>query len=1005
MDAAANIGFSQSQAPIRAQLEAIRKESNRLENKHASELEKTHSKMEEIIEALRGQQTDARPNATLNRTKESNQILDVVKFRGTGRGPTAPDIAVEGEAFRLNSQRSDASGGLADLANILSGLKPLYEAIRNENSVLSFLYFDDMFRREDTVRDASAETFAWMVQEPKASNVGFRQDDKSSAGESRSHRSLGGETDLGSGQSYDSEQSDMKSNNVDSHSRQQRRRKLAEESLQRGTASENFTSFLNAVGGGSFFITGKAGSGKSTLMKFLANHQRVVKGLTDWASGRKLIRVNMFFWNSGTALQKSLEGFYRTILFHTLRQSPELIELVLPLFTGTNSNDTIYTRRSSLIQAFDRLVRFKGPSTHAFCFFIDGLDEYEGDTVDQKDLASKLFSWSRADNVKIICSGRPYTAFLDVFQSNNLFVKLDRLTRADIMSFAISQFEDNLRETTFDAVRSTCIEQVGTIADKAEGVFLWASLVVRSLLNAALDYEDEPHLVQLLNASPPDLNGLFRKMLSSIHSSESLRLRSNFIFDLAVQWWSETVGINALAVTWLLEFNWFQTDSEFPFNTPKRPYCEEEVNKRINLAQKQLHLLTRGLLEVYKPTDGFHDRYNTPFFASQIGFFHRSVRDFLKNEWLPTLRHRPLRSIDIQAKVFCGLKAAEVKFAPPTTTKSSTFDIANMYSLLFFTLSMFRMKHGHQVQLEYIETIEKSGCGELVGDSLILPIPSNVGGPWIPLHAASKTNQHIRKLPSMEFDTPVQMSFLHRAIIYGEEKYARWRLDSLNLNSLSVLDAPDNSVLLSAYLSGNAGLVRHLHNKGLRPNDLMTCVTVANSQNRCTVSIREAYLLRLKNFIPSSQAGPEYEKDENSARERQYEVLELVLQAGADPSLRVLVDVRTEESRNRWIYDDSDIISSHHVGISQLVTIYKPKNEVALLKLLSEKHSIAHFFKRKSLMKITRTSKLFTDKTSSRILSFPAIETEELARSFWTASGILSSNGERVVRDVIIRDF
>ncbi|KAK1846640.1 hypothetical protein CCHR01_10740 [Colletotrichum chrysophilum] len=745
--------FCQSQAPIRAQLEAIRKESNRLENKHASELEKTHAKMEEIIEALRGQQTDARPNATLNRIKESNQILDVVKFRGTGRGPTAPDIAVEGEAFRLNSQKSDASGGLADLANILSRLKPLYEAIRNENSVLSFLYFDDMFRREDTVQDASAETFAWMVQKPNPSDVELKQDGSSSDGESRRQGAASDETNSGSGQSHSSENSDVETSDADTFTRQERRRKLDEENLQRRMTSESFLSFLTAIGGGSYFITGKAGSGKSTLMKFLANHQRVAKHLGNWASGRKLIQVNIFFWNSGTALQKSLEGFYRTMLFHTLRQSPELIEEIFPPFTGTYLTESNAKRSPNLVQAFDRLVRVGVCSNHAFCFFIDGLDEYEGDTLDQRDLAGKLLSWSRADYVKIICSGRPYTAFLDVFQSNNPFVKLEHLTRADILNFALSQFEHHLEDTAFDGVRSACIEQAEMITDKAEGVFLWASLVVRSLLNAALDYEDETQIVRLLNECPTDLNGLFRRMLSNIHSSKTLRLRSNFIFNLVVQWWSESFGVNVLTLTWLSEFNWFQTASEFPFNVRKNPYDEQEIDRRVSIAQKQLHLLTQGLLEVKNP--GL--RHHAPFFASRIGFFHRSVIDFLKNEWLPKLDCGPFESIQGQAEVFCRLKLAEVKFAPralsQATGHSYNYDILDMYKHFFDTLSTLRLKYGYQVPLEYIEDIEKNGCGNVTEDEILLPTPSNIGGSSIPVWLADVRSQNIRRLESMEMDT------------------------------------------------------------------------------------------------------------------------------------------------------------------------------------------------------------------------------------------------------------
>lgn len=55
-------------------------------------------------------------------------------------------------------------------------------------------------------------------------------------------------------------------------------------------------------GSGVFHIAGKPGSGKSTLMKFLATHDKVRKYLEDWAASdkKRLIFSKFFFWKLGS---------------------------------------------------------------------------------------------------------------------------------------------------------------------------------------------------------------------------------------------------------------------------------------------------------------------------------------------------------------------------------------------------------------------------------------------------------------------------------------------------------------------------------------------------------------------------------------------------------------------------------------------------------------------------------------------------------------------------------
>jgi hypothetical protein len=86
----------------------------------------------------------------------------------------------------------------------------------------------------------------------------------------------------------------------------------------------SFPAWLRS-GHGMFWITGKAGSGKSTLVKFLCSHAKTRGLLAEWAAPQKCVIGSHFFWNIGSRLQKSQEGLLRTILFQVWDQCPELI--------------------------------------------------------------------------------------------------------------------------------------------------------------------------------------------------------------------------------------------------------------------------------------------------------------------------------------------------------------------------------------------------------------------------------------------------------------------------------------------------------------------------------------------------------------------------------------------------------------------------------------------------------------------------------------------------------
>ena len=146
-------------------------------------------------------------------------------------------------------------------------------------------------------------------------------------------------------------------------------------------------------GVGCYWVTGKAGSGKSTLMKYILEEQRTEQLLRRWAGQNKLVIASFFFWNAGTMMQKSQVGLLQSLLHDILIQCPSMIPRICSSrwknaeFQG-EPDEPSWTL-SELTSAFDalaqeRILNFK------MCVFIDGLDEYDGDPMTMVLMVQRL---------------------------------------------------------------------------------------------------------------------------------------------------------------------------------------------------------------------------------------------------------------------------------------------------------------------------------------------------------------------------------------------------------------------------------------------------------------------------------------------------------------------------------------------------------------------------------------------------------------------------------------
>ncbi|KAJ5668536.1 uncharacterized protein N7477_007106 [Penicillium maclennaniae] len=485
---------------------------------------------------------------------------------------------------------------LVKLGEALSNLQSTTRSISWQNHILSRLIFPSMYRRGDSIEDPENGTFAWMVKEKFDSLSG-----RDSIWEKR----------------------------------------VKEQEKMRNNTRQQFLTWLNS-GSQVFHISGKAGSGKSTLMKFLAESPRVQRELEHWAGTKRL---------------------YRSLLFETFIQCPDLIPRVFPtlwegLSTGVAPPQQTPLHFKEIKAAFGRLVQESQSFDAYICFWIDGLDEFEGDEVDQWHLARDLLRWTESKHIKLCVSSRPHIPFMQTFAIDmNHQISIHELTREDIRQFSLAMFE---KDPNFPRVQGSYRELISKVVEDANGVFLWARLVVRSLLKSIGYQTMAKGLEKLLTSMPKGLDELFDQMLNSIDRddrplSDKLFLMSTGDFGLPGN--RPIIG-NAMAYSRLEDLD----DPGFPENRPMQFCPISEIDEQVSRVSCILDRFSRGLLEM--KSNGNQAIHGHQYFGHDVDFLHRTVRDYLVNTRRDQMQRR-VPEFDVRVGIF-RLLLADYQFACPT---------------------------------------------------------------------------------------------------------------------------------------------------------------------------------------------------------------------------------------------------------------------------------------------------------------------------------------------------
>ena len=280
---------------------------------------------------------------------------------------------------------------------------------------------------------------------------------------------------------------------------------------------------------GIFWIKGKAGCGKSTLLKYLWRQRTSfeksgpqIRSPGSREEDKKRVSAAFFFNSRGTNLEQTSAGLYRTLLSQIYDQNPvvyrrhaqKLKEMHEEMVEKTqeDTGNTECWKLSELELLFQSIFENKGIEV-TITLFIDALDEcneHEWDRVLM--MLNKCVASSEMTDIALsVClSSRPNPE-LDVGKCQSLMLQDEN--HADIVDFVQSQLRSkapNGRTTDYNK------EFADQVIDKADGVFLWVSLVVPKLRKAISRGDTLRRLRNMLNEIPIPLEELFEHILQKL---------------------------------------------------------------------------------------------------------------------------------------------------------------------------------------------------------------------------------------------------------------------------------------------------------------------------------------------------------------------------------------------------------------------------------------------------------------------------------------------------------
>lgn len=377
-------------------------------------------------------------------------------------------------------------------------------------------------------------------------------------------------------------------------------------------------------------------------MKFAYDHADTQRLLEKWAHPFKLYTASYFFWNQGFEMQKSQTGLLQSLLYQILRHNPDLAPIAK---TGRLQHE-IWDFQE-LKSVFEKVISTTEMNTR-LCFFIDGLDEYDGE---EEEISRLLLSINKSPHIKICASSRPRTVFDDTLWSEDFNLKMQDLTKEDMKVYVRNTLYEIPRFRSLSGSKSAAQTLMELIAKHARGVWLWVFLISRDLRHAVNRREGLEKLRDIVDEFPRGLEEYFTRIISDIRPVYRDEMARIFLAALE--------GVQQLPLLAYALVMKELSDPDYATEAATSSLDEHDCSSTEKDWKVRMQNRCGDLLVV---DDGDHPT----FLDCHVDFLHRTVRDFLQDCYLQDLKAE-LKSSFSPSISLCRVMLYFLKKHPETT--------------------------------------------------------------------------------------------------------------------------------------------------------------------------------------------------------------------------------------------------------------------------------------------------------------------------------------------------
>lgn len=280
--------------------------------------------------------------------------------------------------------------------------------------------------------------------------------------------------------------------------------------------------------------------------------------------------------------------------------------------------------------------------------FVDGLDEFDGDQLELVRFFQSLGNGLNGKRIKMCLSSRPWAVFESSFQTSVPNLKLQELTYQDMYHYVADRLGSDVQiGSCLKANKSIKLLFFEETVRRADGVFLWARLIVAKVVKEFEPSRGIDHLQAIIRAQPTELDDLFEKLIF-VDQDASYISETSTLFQLISA--RETAAgfvndetANSLTI-WEIALALDPEDDDLALSDEEiAKASDNEVLSRVDDTLARIEQRFMGLLGIFPQRQEGNEGYTANETADEespasvarrmanhkVTYIHRTIRDWL----------------------------------------------------------------------------------------------------------------------------------------------------------------------------------------------------------------------------------------------------------------------------------------------------------------------------------------------------------------------------------------